>query len=80
MAPIQRRRFIDTSENLPQEEQPELGLNVPDADTLSTFSRTENSGESVSEVPSEEIRDQETAVNSVETTAENQEQAEKVEE
>ena len=52
MAPIQRRRFIDTSENLPQEEQPELGLNVPDADTLSTFSRTENSGESVSEVPS----------------------------
>lgn len=80
MAPIQRRRFIDTSENLPQEEQPELGLNVPDADTLSTFSRTENSGESVSEVPSEEIRDQETAVNSVETTAENQEQAEKVDE
>lgn len=77
MAPIQRRRFIDTSENLPQEEQPELGLNVPDADTLSTFSGTENSGESVSEVPSEEISDQETAVNSVETTAENQEQSDK---
>ena len=80
MAPIQRRRFIDTSENLPQEEQPELGLNVPDADTLSTFSGTENSGESVSEVPSEEISDQETAVNSVETTAENQEQSDKVDE
>lgn len=80
MAPIQRRRFIDTSENLPQEEQPELGLNVPDADTLSTFSGTENSGESVSEVPSEEISDQEAAVNSVETTAENQEQSNKVDE
>lgn len=80
MAPIQRRRFIDTSENLPQEEQPELGLNVPDADTLSTFSGTENSGKSVSEVPSEEISDQETAVNSVETTAENQEQSDKVDE
>lgn len=80
MAPIQRRRFIDTSENLPQEDQPELGLNVPDADTLSTLSGTENSGESVSEVPSEEISDQETAVNAAETTAENQQQAEKVDE
>ncbi len=35
MAPIQRRRFVDTSENQPQDDHPELGLDGPAADSQS---------------------------------------------
>lgn len=33
MAPIQRRRFVDTSENQPQDDQPELGLENASAES-----------------------------------------------
>lgn len=67
MAPIQRRRFVDTSENQPQDDQPELGLDNSAADSPSSRevepieTKPEGSGpslpqdsQSMSEIPATE--------------------------
>ena len=55
MAPIQRRRFVDTSENQPQDDQPELGLenataeSTPSKEIEATETKSEGLDPSMSE-------------------------------
>ena len=55
MAPIQRRRFVDTSENQPQDDQPELGLenataeSTPSKEIEATETKSEGLEPSMSE-------------------------------
>ena len=74
MAPIQRRRFVDTSENQPQDDQPELGLenstaeSAPSKEVETTERKSEGLEPSISE-DSQPMSESTTTENTAESAA-----------